>query len=123
MVEADGTIEQADSLKAAYDGAPGTGLDVFRHDFEAAAAHPGFRARQRGRAGLGPVCAACPLARVCGGGLYAHRYGAGGFGHPSVYCADLAALIGHIGGRLRDDLAVPGPGRRTPTTTAARVDG
>ncbi|MFF1869862.1 FxsB family cyclophane-forming radical SAM/SPASM peptide maturase [Streptomyces sp. CB03911] len=108
VVEADGTIEQADSLKAAYDGAPGTGLDVFRHDFGTAAAHPAFRARQRGRAGLGPVCAACPLAAVCGGGLYAHRYADGGFGHPSVYCADLAALIGHIGGRLRRDLVGPG---------------
>ncbi|MFC9324815.1 FxsB family cyclophane-forming radical SAM/SPASM peptide maturase [Kitasatospora sp. NPDC057015] len=108
VVEADGTIEQADSLKAAYDGAPGTGLDVFRHDFTAAAAHPAFRARQRGRAGLGPVCAACPLARVCGGGLYAHRYADGGFAHPSVYCADLAVLIGHIGNRLRHDLARPG---------------
>ncbi|WP_371479968.1 FxsB family cyclophane-forming radical SAM/SPASM peptide maturase [Kitasatospora sp. NBC_00315] len=133
VVEADGTIEQADSLKATYEGAPGTGLDVFRHDFEAAAAHPGFRARQRGLAGLGPVCAACPLARVCGGGLYAHRYARGGFANPSVYCADLAALIGHIGGRLRRDLPqvpvrapVPAPtaaGRGTAAAGWTRADG
>ncbi|MET9402880.1 FxsB family cyclophane-forming radical SAM/SPASM peptide maturase [Kitasatospora sp. NPDC002965] len=105
VVETDGAIEQADSLKAAYDGAPGTGLDVWRHDFATAAAHPAFRARQRGLAGLGPVCAACPLATVCGGGLYAHRYGDGHFGRPSVYCADLARLIHHIAGRLRQDVA------------------
>ncbi|MEV7779748.1 FxsB family cyclophane-forming radical SAM/SPASM peptide maturase [Kitasatospora sp. NPDC088351] len=105
VVEADGTIEQADSLKAAYDGAAATGLDVRRHGFAEAAAHPAFRARQRGRAGLGPVCAGCPLAAVCGGGLYAHRYAAGGFGHPSVYCADLDRLIRHIAGRLRGDVA------------------
>ncbi|WP_327679923.1 FxsB family cyclophane-forming radical SAM/SPASM peptide maturase [Kitasatospora sp. NBC_00458] len=116
VVEADGSIEQADSLKAAYDGAPGTGLDVWRHDFADAAAHPAFRARQRGLAGLGPVCAACPLARVCGGGLYAHRYGDGHFGWPSVYCADLARLIRHIGGRLREDVARLGG---APVTGAA----
>ncbi|MFI6449049.1 FxsB family cyclophane-forming radical SAM/SPASM peptide maturase [Kitasatospora sp. NPDC050543] len=112
VVETDGTIEQADSLKAAYDGAPGTGLDVFRNGFATAAAHPAFRARQRGLAGLGPVCAACPLARVCGGGLYAHRYAPdGGFAHPSVYCRDLDALIRHIDARLRRDLARLPPAR------------
>ncbi|MFJ8628291.1 FxsB family cyclophane-forming radical SAM/SPASM peptide maturase [Kitasatospora sp. NPDC093550] len=105
VVEADGSIEQADSLKVAYDGAPGTGLDVWRHGFADAAAHPAFRARQRGLAGLGPVCSGCPLARVCGGGLYAHRWAGDGFGHPSVYCADLGRLIGHVGGRLREGVA------------------
>ncbi|SOB82539.1 FxsB family cyclophane-forming radical SAM/SPASM peptide maturase [Streptomyces sp. 1331.2] len=110
VVEADGTIEQADSLKVAYDGAPGTGLDVWRHDFAAAAAHPAFRARQRGLAGLGPVCAACPLAPVCGGGLYAHRWAGDGFGYPSVYCADLDRLIRHIAERLRAGVAGLGVG-------------
>ncbi|MEU1286895.1 FxsB family cyclophane-forming radical SAM/SPASM peptide maturase [Kitasatospora sp. NPDC005856] len=105
VVEADGTIEQADSLKVAYQGAPGTGLDVWRHGFGRAGMHPAFRARQRGLAGLGPVCARCPLARVCGGGLYAHRYAGDGFGHPSVYCADLDRLIRHIAGRLRAGVA------------------
>ncbi|MFJ6385431.1 FxsB family cyclophane-forming radical SAM/SPASM peptide maturase [Kitasatospora sp. NPDC092039] len=104
VVEADGTIEQADSLKVAYEGAPGTGLDVWRHGFARAAAHPAFRARQRGLAGLGPVCGGCPLVRVCGGGLYAHRYAGDGFGHPSVYCGDLDRLIRHIAGRLRAGL-------------------
>ncbi len=78
VVEADGTIEQADSLKVAYDGAPGTGLDVWRHK------------RQ---------------ARVCGGGLYAHRWAGDGFGYPSVYCADLDRLIRHIAERLRAGVA------------------
>ncbi|WP_051836099.1 FxsB family cyclophane-forming radical SAM/SPASM peptide maturase [Streptomyces sp. NRRL WC-3742] len=106
VVEADGAIEQADSLKVAYEGAAATGLDVWRHGFDAAAAHPAFRARQHGMAGLARVCGRCPLARVCGGGLYAHRYaGAGGFGNPSVYCADLDRLIRHIAGRLRAGVA------------------
>ena len=110
VVETDGAIEQADSLKVAYDGAAGTGLDVFGNSFGTAAEHPAFRARQRGLAGLGPVCTRCPLVESCGGGLYAHRYAeepstaVGSFAHPSVYCADLARLIRHIGQRLTRDL-------------------
>ncbi|MEU3333552.1 FxsB family cyclophane-forming radical SAM/SPASM peptide maturase [Streptomyces sp. NPDC006668] len=108
VVETDGTIEQADSLKVAYDGAPATGLDVFTHSFTDAARHEAFRARQRGRAGLAPVCAACPRSAVCGGGLYAHRYRPGAtptpFAAPSVYCPDLAALIDHMTTRLHRDL-------------------
>ncbi|GHE61342.1 FxsB family cyclophane-forming radical SAM/SPASM peptide maturase [Streptomyces griseoaurantiacus] len=108
VVETDGAIEQADSLKVSYPGAPETGLDVFRNSFAEAALHPAFRARQRGTAGLGPVCRACPRARVCGGGLYAHRYRPGEeptFSAPSVYCQDLALLVDHIAERVRRDVA------------------
>jgi radical SAM/SPASM domain FxsB family protein len=108
VVETDGTIEQADSLKVTYPGAPATGLDVFGHTFADAARHEAFRARQRGRADLAPVCAACPRATVCGGGLYAHRYRPGAtptpFAAPSVYCPDLAVLVDHIAARLSQDV-------------------
>ena len=40
MIEADGSLEQADSMKVAFDGAPATGLDVFGHPLDEAAAHP-----------------------------------------------------------------------------------
>ncbi|WP_405592941.1 FxsB family cyclophane-forming radical SAM/SPASM peptide maturase [Streptomyces sp. NBC_01190] len=101
VVEADGAIEQVDSLKSAYEGAAATGLDVFRHSFDDALAHPAVAARQSGLAGLAATCRACPLVTVCGGGHYVHRYRSpDGFGHPSVYCADLAHLIRHIAARL-----------------------
>ncbi|MER7816972.1 FxsB family cyclophane-forming radical SAM/SPASM peptide maturase [Streptomyces sp. NPDC096153] len=101
VVETDGAIEQVDSLKSAYDTAAATGLDVFRHTFDDALAHPGIAARQSGAAALSAECRACPLLTVCGGGHYAHRYRAGaGFTHPSVYCADLERLIRHAAGRL-----------------------
>src|SRR6185437_9429257 len=97
VIETDGTIEQADSIKVAYDGAPATGLDVFRHPLDAAAAHPGIRARQQGIAGLSATCRQCPVVTTCGGGLYAHRYRTGsGFANPSVYCADLEKIITHV---------------------------
>ncbi len=61
-------------------------------------------------------------ARVCGGGLYSHRYREGtGFLNPSVYCPDLLALISHIRDRVRADLrpAAPGmpPDAQRPDTT------
>lgn len=125
VVEADGTLEQVDSLKAAYDGAPETGFDVFRNTFDEASAHPGFAARRNGLADLCATCRACPVVGACGGGLRTHRYRApeptarhhppathehpappqaiavipDPFDHPSVYCRDLKELI--MGIKLR----------------------
>jgi len=94
VVETDGTYEQADSLKTAFDGAPATGLDIIHHELDVVARHPAIGARQRGVAGLCATCQACPVVASCGGGLYAHRYRSGtGFDNPSVYCADLMKLI------------------------------
>jgi uncharacterized protein len=97
VVETDGSYEQADSLKSAYDKAPATGYHVFHHSVDEVARHPGILARQQGLAALSATCRACPVVSSCGGGLYAHRYRAGsGFDNPSVYCDDLLKLIGHI---------------------------
>ncbi|MFC9237073.1 FxsB family cyclophane-forming radical SAM/SPASM peptide maturase [Streptomyces decoyicus] len=106
VVDTDGAIEQVDSLKSAYDGAAATGLDVFRHSFDEALAHPGMAARRQGRDGLGDRCRACALVEVCGGGNYAHRYrdAGSGFRNPSVYCGDLERLIRHIAQRLKASL-------------------
>ena len=101
VVETDGSYEQADSLKVAYDGAPVTGLDVFRHPLDSVLDHPGVARRQGGTADLSPTCQHCPVVSSCGGGMYAHRYRSGSdFDNPSVYCADLLKLIGHIAERL-----------------------
>ena len=66
-----------DSLKAAFDGAPETGSDVFSHPIDLVAAHPGILARQQGLADLCQTCQECPVVTSCGGGLYTHRYRAG----------------------------------------------
>ena len=122
VVETDGAIEQADALKIIYPGAAVTGLDVFRHAFDAALAHPGVAARQAGAAGLAAQCRACAVGSVCGGGFYAHRYRPEtGFRNPSVYCADLFRLIGHMRERVVRDLracAAPGFGEAGATVAA-----
>ena len=107
VVETDGEIEQADSLKTAFPGAPATGFDVMRHSFEEAASHQGFAARRSGSAALSPICRRCPVVRVCGGGLYAHRYDGTGFANPSVYCSDLYTFITRLSS---DDPSAPAGG-------------
>ncbi|WP_254407571.1 FxsB family cyclophane-forming radical SAM/SPASM peptide maturase [Streptomyces sp. GMY02] len=128
VIETDGSIEQVDSLKSAYDGAAATGLDIFRHSFDDALAHPGVAARQSGASALSPGCRTCPLLSVCGGGNYAHRYRDGdGFTHPSVYCADLDRLIRHVAKRLTEattrDAARPGATRTDGTRSGTAGTG
>ena len=106
VIETDGSIEQVDSLKAAYDGAAGTSLHVGADAFDAALMLPSIAARQIGERALSPQCQACEVKLVCGAGLYPHRYRQGtGFANPSVYCHDLFRLIRHIHSAVSDDIA------------------
>ncbi|WP_344651047.1 FxsB family cyclophane-forming radical SAM/SPASM peptide maturase [Cryptosporangium japonicum] len=106
VVETDGTIEQVDALKSAYSGAAATGLNVEENSFDDVAEHSAFASQIPGIEGLPNTCQACKLAVVCGGGYYPHRYQEQtGFNNPSVYCADLQALIGHIRNRIMSDLS------------------
>lgn len=105
VIETDGSIEQTDTLKATFDGAPATGLHLRGAPLDAALLLPAIAARQLGIRALAPKCRACRVHQVCGGGLYTHRYRAGtGFANPSVYCPDLMRLIGHIRKRIKTDL-------------------
>jgi uncharacterized protein len=102
VVEADGTLEQVDSLKAAYPGAPATGLNVFDNSFDEALELPAIAARQIGVDGLCEKCRQCRVRDICGAGLYPHRYREGnGFLNPSVYCPDLLMLIEYVQNRIR----------------------
>jgi uncharacterized protein len=107
VVETDGSIELADNLKVAYHGAGMTGLHVTKNTLDEALFLPGVVARQLGERSLCPQCRACDVRRVCGAGLYAHRYRPGtGFYNPSVYCPDLIKLIGHIRKIMQADIDV-----------------
>jgi uncharacterized protein len=106
-IETDGSYEQSDALKTTTIGGPATGLSTDGHSLDDVLAHLAVAAPVQ----LSATCQACPVVKVCGGGLRAHRYKAGnGFDNPSVYCADLLALITHIGSRVKAGL----PATRTP---------
>lgn len=104
-IQTDGSIEQVDSLRIAFDGAAGTGLSVFEHPLDAARDNAQIIARQSGADSLSDQCRSCPVLTSCGGGLFAHRYRsaaedekdpAAAFRNPTVYCSDLYILINSI---------------------------
>ena len=123
VIETDGSIEQADSLKVAFDGAVDTGLRVQDHPLSAAAANAQIVARQNGPEALARQCRSCPALASCGGGLFAHRYRgasaesadpAAAFRNPTVYCADLFALVHTI--QETEDATMASSRRLTLTT-------
>jgi uncharacterized protein len=105
VVDTDGSIKQLDSLSSTYPGAADTGLNVMTDGFDGALDHPTTVARQIGVDALSAQCLACPVMKICGGGLYPHRFKAGdGFLHPSVYCGHLLKLITHVSDRVSADI-------------------
>lgn len=113
VIETDGYIEQVDSLKAAFSGAPETGFHIADHglDLDLVAEHPGIVARQIGTNGLCATCRDCRVRDTCGGGMYTQRYRPGsGFLNPSVYCTDLMKFVDHASTRVQADLARIGKG-------------
>ena len=63
VIETDGSWEQPDSLKTAFDGAATTGLNVFAHPVDEVARQPGFAVRA---GGLATLSATAGPARSCG---------------------------------------------------------
>lgn len=123
VIETDGALEHADSLKVTYDGAVATGLRVREHALSAAAADARITARQNGPDALSAQCRSCPVLASCGGGLYAHRYRSAtadeadptaAFRNPTVYCADIYALIRSIE-QAESAVAAPSSGMTVTT--------
>ncbi|MFF2554718.1 FxsB family cyclophane-forming radical SAM/SPASM peptide maturase [Nocardia sp. NPDC058058] len=107
VVETDGSLEQVDELKSAFQDAARIPIRGQGSPLDLALWEPSIIARQIGAAALDDTCRCCSIHNICGGGHYVHRYREGaGFRNPSVYCADLKKLIAHIERRVRADLAL-----------------
>ncbi|WP_127499910.1 FxsB family cyclophane-forming radical SAM/SPASM peptide maturase [Actinoplanes solisilvae] len=97
VIESDGTFESTDTLRATADGQSKLGLDVFRNSLDEVLDHPSIVLRDGGLESLSEECRRCSLVEVCGGGYLPHRFrSSNGYRNPSVYCADLTYLIGHV---------------------------
>jgi uncharacterized protein len=111
VVETDGSIQQVDALKVAYEGAPDTGLNVRENTFDEAIERLRHTTAPPPRTEASDICRRCPEFAVCGGGQVTHRYRPdNGFDNPSVYCNDLKVLIGHVRRRVLSELAGRGSG-------------
>lgn len=111
VVATDGSYEGLDTLKIVGDEGRVLGMSVHSHSIQDALDHRFIQLRTGGN-GLCAECSACPIATWCAGGYFPTRYGRGrGFSNPSVYCADLKSLFGHLGGWLADQEAVDAASR------------
>src|SRR6185437_3486842 len=110
-IETDGSYHDLDVLKITAEGRSALGLNVHEHSVIEACAAPALAEHSRflSLEGLSETCRACPEVMVCGGGAVPHRYSHDGFGHPSIYCAELLALIGHVRTRLTRTLTAARP--------------
>lgn len=109
VIETNGDIEAVDSLKASYDGATELKLNVESDNFNTALLHVAVASRQSGADGLCSTCRDCSMLEFCGGGYLPNRYSsANGFKNPSIYCADLKLLIGHVHDKLYEELETAG---------------
>lgn len=96
-ITTDGEYELTDTLKSVFDGAAGTGLNIFEHDLNTVVYQPTTAVHQIDKNALCSTCLKCEVHEICGAGQFAHRYQQGfGFLNPSVYCKDLFKLILHI---------------------------
>jgi uncharacterized protein len=100
-VETDGSIHGLEKLKTCEDGMTDTELTVHDADFMDIARLSSLHAAVMEGMPLPSACRACPERATCGGGYLPTRYSRErGFDNPSVWCADLLALFGHIRTRL-----------------------
>jgi uncharacterized protein len=101
-IETDGSYHGVDVFKITEPGATSLGLCLDSNTIEDAATSPrmlAYGALLR-LDGLSEECQRCPEVTVCGGGSVPHRYSNSGLRNPTVYCAEMLALIAHARERM-----------------------
>lgn len=121
-IETDGSYHDLDVLKVTSDGATRLGGSVLDRSIRDVANSPEIEAHRRllSRGGLSAECRQCAIIDICGGGSVPHRFGKGSFDHPTVYCREMKALVGHVRTRLAESLARPA--REPEVRTDIRLD-
>jgi uncharacterized protein len=96
VIDTDGGVSKNDTLKSAFGRADrfASRWSVLTHNMCAIVGSNEFAAYHHAQSPTAPACLACADLKICGGGMPAHRWGAGnGFTNPSVFCADQRRLI------------------------------
>ncbi len=121
FIEPDGEMEGLDNLRACADGLSRTRLNIRDSDFSDLL-HSETMHAQAIFAGmpLAQACRHCREGQTCSGGYLPHRYSsARGFDNPSVWCADLLKLFGHVRARMGVSVEETGERRRMLATESA----
>ena len=101
FVETDGSLQGLDKLRSCEDGMGAIGLDVHHHDFAEIPRVSPFHGQVMRGLPVPEGCRGCHEEPTCAGGHLPNRYSRDrGFDNPSVWCADMLALLGHVRWRL-----------------------
>jgi uncharacterized protein len=124
VIDTDGSILANDALKACYDGAPESGLNVLQHSFDdLRAGTPLLYNVMSESIPLCEQCQRCPERDVCGGGSLPNRYSStAGFMNPSVWCRDLLKFLAHVRNQL-DAVGCPALPRTTDSVPVPIAEG
>ena len=103
VIETDGSIEAAGSLKMCGNGFTKAGMNVHKHELDEGLRTDLARQYHLSHRRLSQQCSSCSLRSICGGGHMVHRYRRGnGFDNPSVLCQDIIKFITHVQEKLYD---------------------
>jgi uncharacterized protein len=106
----DGSLEPLDVLRVAGKEFTRTKINVFQDSLQSIQNDPLWREVLRASLTLPSGCKTCRYKNTCGGGHVGQRWStARRFDNPTVYCEDIKAILGHIGGRLFSELSVTVP--------------
>jgi len=98
IIDTDGAIKKNDTLKSSpLRDNFSERWNVNDHSMAEIASSAEFHAYHLSQRPSAAACLACPLLRVCGGGMVTHRYKRGSdYDNPTVFCADQKYLIGRL---------------------------
>ncbi len=97
IIETNGSIEVADSLRACYEGITRNDSNVHTHDFKDVFDGKLFHVYYHAHEMVAEQCLNCPVYDFCGGGFLGNRYAyKNGFDNPTIYCKDIIRLVSFI---------------------------
>jgi uncharacterized protein len=105
IIETNGGIEVADSLRACYEGITRNDINVHTHNIEDIFSDRVFDIYYHAHEMVCEKCLNCPVYDFCGGGFLGNRFAnQNGFDNPTIYCKDIIRLVSFIQNDFIDGL-------------------
>lgn len=97
VIETDGGIEVADSIRACYEGITRNDFNVHTHRIADIFDNRLFEVYYHSHTMVAEKCLNCPVYDFCGGGFLGNRYAyENGFDNPTIYCKDIIRLVTYM---------------------------
>ncbi|MEI7486707.1 MAG: radical SAM protein [Chryseobacterium sp.] len=105
VVETNGNLEVADSIRACYEGITRNDINIHTHEIGSILEDPLFDIYINSHQMVSEKCLNCPIYEICGGGFLLNRYSnENGFDNPTIYCHDMIKLVSYIQNDLINSL-------------------